>query len=59
MKHTTAWMQEVEQCLEQLSRDADDYMDVVGTIPRMESIESSLEQRPRATQEAKVENTED
>ena len=27
-------------------------MDLSSTIPRMESVESSLEQRPRATQEA-------
>ena len=32
-----------------------DYMDVVGTIPGMESVESRLERRPRATQEAKAE----
>ena len=30
-------------------------MDADGTTPRMESVESSLEQRPRATQEAKAE----
>ena len=31
------------------------YMDVVGTIPGMESVESRLERRPRATLEAKAE----
>ena len=30
-------------------------MDAGGTTPRMESVESSLEQRPRATQDAKAE----
>jgi hypothetical protein len=33
-------------------------MDVGGTIPWMESVESSRERRPRATQEAKAEGTE-
>ncbi len=31
----------------------DAYMDVSGTIPRKESVESSREQRPRTTQETK------
>ena len=31
-------------------------MDADGTTPRMESVESSLEQRPRATQDAKAED---
>ena len=33
-------------------------MDAGGTIPWMESVESSRERRPRATQEAKAEGTE-
>ena len=35
---------------------ANAYMDVGGTIPWMESVESRLERRPRATQEPKPES---
>ena len=38
---------------------ADDCGDAGGTIPRMESVESSREQRPRATQDAKADDCRD